>query len=153
MAPICLVFKWWSCLVFKWQLKTGPFGIQPLFDHFNALLVQYSDPHCTWLFWHNVYHTSQYVNGSLKKFDVNTQIINIVKVSLMQIYCFEENKDFQSLIAISLFNKIDYKLYILVYKNLREVYFSAITRMVESQTKKLYRMVGLFSKERSINKQ
>ena len=34
-----------SCTVFKWHLNTGPFDIQPLFDHLNTKLVGYSDPH------------------------------------------------------------------------------------------------------------
>ena len=51
--------------VFKWHSKTGPFGIQPLFNHLNTKLVWYSGPHCIsepikksrnpnyWLFWHS----------------------------------------------------------------------------------------------------
>ena len=41
-------FVWYSnsWAVFKWYLKTRPFGIQPLIDHLNTRLVQYSDPHC-----------------------------------------------------------------------------------------------------------
>ena len=29
-----------------WNPTSGPFGIQPLFDHLNTQLVRYSDPHC-----------------------------------------------------------------------------------------------------------
>ena len=43
---ICPLFKWLGCTVFKWNSKTRPFGIQPLFDHLNTRLAQYSDPHC-----------------------------------------------------------------------------------------------------------
>ena len=28
------------------RIQMAPFGIQPLFDHLNTRLVQYSDPHC-----------------------------------------------------------------------------------------------------------
>ena len=50
MASICTVYKWLGCPVFKWHLKTRLFGIQPLFDHLNIRLVQYSDPHCNFFF-------------------------------------------------------------------------------------------------------
>ena len=47
MASICPVLKWLGCPVFKWYSNTWPFGIQPLFDHLNTKLVQYSDPYCS----------------------------------------------------------------------------------------------------------
>ena len=45
MASICPVFKWSDCPIFKWHSNTRPFGIRPLFDHFNTKLGKYSDPH------------------------------------------------------------------------------------------------------------
>ena len=36
MVSICPVFKWLSCWVYRWHLHTGPFGVQPLFDHLNS---------------------------------------------------------------------------------------------------------------------
>ena len=35
------------CPVLKWDFNTGPFGIQPYFNHLNTKPVRYSDPHCT----------------------------------------------------------------------------------------------------------
>ena len=46
-GSICPVFQWLRCPEFKWPLNTGPFGIQPHFDHVNTKLVWYSDPQCT----------------------------------------------------------------------------------------------------------
>ena len=39
MASIWQVFKWSGCPVLKWHSNTGPFDIQPLFDHLNTKLV------------------------------------------------------------------------------------------------------------------
>ena len=39
MASICLVFKWLGYSVFQWHLKTGPNGIQPLFNYLNTKQV------------------------------------------------------------------------------------------------------------------
>ena len=49
MRSICPVFKWLGCPVIKWHSNTGTLGIQPPFDHSNTKLVQYSDPHCTFI--------------------------------------------------------------------------------------------------------
>ena len=45
MMSICPVFKLSGCSVFK-RSKTGPFCVQPLFNHLNTKLVQYLNPHC-----------------------------------------------------------------------------------------------------------
>ena len=39
-------FKWSGCPVFKWHSITGPFGVQPSFDHSNTKLAWYSHPLC-----------------------------------------------------------------------------------------------------------
>ena len=47
---ICQLFERLGCPVFKWHSNTRPFGIQPIFNHFNTKLVGYSNPHCSELF-------------------------------------------------------------------------------------------------------